>query len=75
MNLIKENIKFYIFGNQRDKKQKYLTIVQAYIAYYYPNLPPDLSQEIETIMSEKFQFKSNDLEKIRLKVADLRVTI
>lgn len=75
MNLIKENIKFYIFGNQRDKKQKYLTIIQGYIAYYYPNIPPDLNQEIETIMSEKFQFKSNDLEKIRLKVAELRVTI
>ena len=75
MNLIKENIKFYIFGNQRDKKQKYLTIIQAYIAYYYPNIPHDLTQEIQRIMSEKFQFSSNDLEKIRLKVAELRVTI
>lgn len=75
MDLIKENIKFYIIGNQRNKKQKYLTIIQAYIAYHYPNIPPDLTLEIEKIMKEKFHFKSNDLEKIRLKVAELRVTI
>ena len=75
INLIKENIKFYIFGNQRDRKQKYLTIIQAYIAYHYPNIPPNLTLEIEKIMNEKFHFKSNDIEKIRLKVAELRVTI
>lgn len=75
INLIKENIKYYIFGNKRDKQQKYLTIIQAYIAYYYPNLPSDLITDIKKIMNEKFQYKSSDLEKIRLKVADLRVNI
>lgn len=75
INLIKENIKYYLFGNSRDKQQKYLTIAQGYIAYYYPEIPNNLVLEIEQIMKKKFNYESNDMEKIRVKIADLRVNI
>jgi len=73
--LLKEKIKKIIFNDNRHELNKYLIILQGYIAFYYFEMTDKRLQMIQLIMEKRFSFSSNNLDEIRLKVADLRANL
>ena len=75
INLIKEKIKKVIFNDNRHELHMYLVNLQGYIAFYYFDMTAERLQMIQLIMEKRFSFSSNNLDEIRLKVADLRANL
>lgn len=75
MNFIKRIIKKFLFNDNRRELQMYLLIVQGYIAYYYLDMNEVILIKIQNIMKNKFSFISNDIDDVRIKVAQLRLEL
>ena len=75
MNLSKRLIKKYIYKDKQRELRMYLIILQGYIAFYYFDINDRVIKKIKKIMSSKFSFESDDIDEIRLKVAQLRLEI
>jgi len=75
MDLIKRKIKKVVFNDDRNEKNMHLSILQGYIAYYYFDMKEEHTQKVRTVMNKEFNFLSNDLDEIRLKVAELRAEL
>ena len=73
--ILKEKIKKFIFNDNRHELNKYLIILQGYIAFYYFEMTDKKFKMIQSIMKKRFSFLSNSLDEIRLKVADLRANL
>ncbi len=73
LNLIKRKIKKVFFNNDSGELQMYLLIIQGYIGYYYLNMDETCLNKIQKIMKDKFSFMSNNIDEIRIKVAQLRL--
>lgn len=75
MNFVKRKIKQFIFNDERATLNTHLSIIQGYLAYYYFDMNEEHEYKIRKLMEEKFNFFSNDLDEIRLKVAELRAEL
>ena len=53
----------------------YLIILQGYIAFYYFDMNKQCLNKLQKIMKSRFSFISNDIDDIRIKVAQLRVEL
>jgi predicted nucleotidyltransferase len=75
INFIKEKIKKVIFNDNRQELHMYLLNLQGYIAFYYFEMTEERLRMIQVIMEKRFSFSSNNLDEIRVKVADLRANL
>ena len=75
VGLLKEKVKKYLFNDKRNELNKHLIILQGHIIYYYFNMSDQRLKMISSIMKSRFSFHSNDLDELRLKVAQLRVEL
>jgi hypothetical protein len=75
IRFLKEKIKKFIFNDNRHELNKYLIILQGYIAFYYFEMTDKRLQTIQLVMEKIFSFSSNNLDEIRLKVADIRANL
>lgn len=71
-DLVIRKIKKLFLNDNRRQLNMYLSILQGYIAYYYFDMDNECLKKISSIMEKKFNFISNDIDELRLKVADLR---
>lgn len=71
-DLIKRKIKKIIFRDERRELYMYLSILQGYLAYYYFDMKQEHKDKIQRLMELKFNFFSDDMDEVRLKVAELR---
>ncbi|BDY04072.1 hypothetical protein [Ferrimonas sp. YFM] len=72
MDLIKRKIKKFVLNDERRELNMHLSILQGYIGYYYFNMTKEHADKIKMVMKKEFNFFSDDMDEIRLKVADLR---
>jgi hypothetical protein len=72
LNFIKRKVNKLLFNDNGRELQMYLIILQGYIAYYYLSMDKGHSDKIKKIMRENFFFISENIDDIRLKVAQLR---
>ena len=71
-NFIKEKVKKFLFNDNRQELNMHLVDLQGQIAYYYFDMAPSRLEKIQLKMENIFAFSSNDIEEIRLKIAELR---
>jgi hypothetical protein len=72
MDLIKRKIKKIVFRDGRRELYMHLSILQGYLAYYYFDMKDEYIKKIRRVMEQKFNFYSDNIDEIRLKVAELR---
>lgn len=72
---LKKWIKKYFLHDNSIHLQNILLILQGEIVYYYFGMDDDKLDYIKSLMKSYFNFESNDLDEIRIKVADLRTII
>jgi len=75
LDFVKRKIKKYVFNDHRRELNMYLSILQGYIAFYYFDMSAECFKKIRSIMERKFSFQSDDIDQIRLKVAQLRADL
>ena len=71
-DLIKRKIKKIFFRDHRRELYMHLSILQGYLAFYYFDMKSEHKEYIQRVMEQKFNFFSNDIDELRLKVAELR---
>jgi hypothetical protein len=74
-NFLKRMIKNYIYNDTQRELRMYLIILQGYIAFYYFDMNDKVFNKIKKIMSKYFSYQSDNINQIRLKVAELRTQI
>jgi predicted nucleotidyltransferase len=64
-----------VFNDARAVLNMHLSILQGYLAFYYFDMKEEHVRLIQETMEQKFNFYSNDMDEIRLKVAELRTEL
>jgi hypothetical protein len=62
----------YILKSNTYSQRIHLVFMQGVVAYYYPDLPKGIFSKLKNDMKKLFNIEINNLEEMRIEIADLR---